>query len=62
LNNTELSNKYTFYLGILQVIITFGSGFLINKYGRRSLMLLGSSIIVTSLLLGFFFEHWVQNS
>lgn len=40
-NNIELANSYTLYLGILQVVITFGSGFLINRFGRRSLMLFG---------------------
>jgi MFS family permease len=46
----------------LQVVVTFGSGFLINQFGRRTLMLLGESIIVGSLLSGFLFYHWVQNS
>lgn len=55
--NKTLSDKYTFYLGVLQVIITLGAGFLINKFGRRSLMLIGQAIVVGSLLLGYFFEH-----
>ncbi len=40
-SNKELAAKYTFYLGVLQVIITFISGFFINKFGRRTLMLIG---------------------
>jgi MFS family permease len=62
LNNTKLANEYIFYLGILQVVITFGSGFMINRFGRRSLMLLGETIIVVSLLLGFIFDNWVENN
>jgi hypothetical protein len=33
--------EYTFNLGLMQVIVTFFSGFMINNYGRRTLMLLG---------------------
>lgn len=62
LNNKDAALEYTFYLGVLQVIITFGSGFLINSFGRRSLMILGESIIVGSLVLGFMFDHWASNS
>lgn len=47
--------RYTFYLGILQVVVTFFGGFLIDRFGRRTLMLVGESIIVASLLCGFFF-------
>jgi SP family arabinose:H+ symporter-like MFS transporter len=61
-NKKELANQYTFYLGVLQVIITFVSGFMINRFGRRSLMLVGETIIVASLLCGFMFDHWVKDS
>ncbi len=61
-NKKELANQYTFYLGLLQVFITFGSGFLINRFGRRTLMLVGETIIVGSLLCGFMFDHWVKDS
>jgi MFS family permease len=37
-------------LGFFQVLSTFISGFLINRYGRRPMMLLGQAIIVLSLL------------
>lgn len=46
----------TYYLGLLQMFVTLISGFMINNYGRRTLMLLGSSIIVFSLFMSFFFD------
>jgi len=54
--------KYTLYLGLLQVLVTFISGFLINRFGRRTLMILGESLVVGSLILGFCFELLMENS
>ncbi len=39
------------FLGLFQVLITFASGFFINKFGRRPMMLIGQTIIVISLLV-----------
>ena len=36
-----VAQQYTLYLGLLQVVVTFISGFLINRFGRRTLMLVG---------------------
>lgn len=52
----------TYYLGLLQVGVTFMSGFMINSYGRRSLMLFGTGIVVLSLLSAFLFDALVANS
>jgi MFS family permease len=52
-HNSLLSKQYTLYLGLLQVVVTFASGFLINRFGRRTLMLLGETMVVSSLLIGF---------
>lgn len=52
----------TYYLGLLQVGVTLVSGFMINNYGRRTLMLLGSSIVVGSLLLAYIFDSFVSHS
>lgn len=52
-HNALLSKQYTLYLGLLQVVVTFASGFLINRFGRRTLMLLGETMVVSSLLIGF---------
>jgi len=54
-NNKETANWCAFGLGMLQVVVTFISGFLINKYGRRTLMLFGEFFVVGSLFLGYFF-------
>ena len=43
----------TYYLGLLQMVVTFASAFLINSYGRRTLMLLGTSIVAFSLIFGW---------
>lgn len=37
-------------LGFFQVVVTFISGFFINRFGRRPMMLIGEIIIVASLL------------
>lgn len=52
----------TYYLGLLQVLVTLVSGFMINSYGRRSLMLVGSSIVVASLILAYVFDSEVFHS
>lgn len=52
----------TYYLGLLQVAVTLVSGFMINNYGRRTLMLLGSSIVVGSLLLAYVFDSLIWHS
>ncbi|MFM7858097.1 MAG: MFS transporter, partial [Flammeovirgaceae bacterium] len=40
-DNKDTANLYTVCLGVLQVIVTFISGFLINRFGRRTLMMVG---------------------
>lgn len=37
----EQALENTYYLGVLQTVVTFASGFMINNYGRRTLMLFG---------------------
>ena len=54
--------QYTFNLGLMQVIVTFFSGFMINNYGRRTLMLVGQSLIVLSLVSAYFFEVFLKDS
>jgi MFS family permease len=38
---------------VFQVVVTLGSGFLINRFGRRPMMLIGEGIVVVALFLGF---------
>jgi MFS family permease len=52
----------TYYLGLLQMVVTFVSGFMIDNYGRRSLMLAGTGIVVFSLISAFLFDALVPNS
>lgn len=58
--NKEMAQEYSFDLGVLQVVVTFLSGFLINRYGRRTLMLSGMTVIVLSLLGGAV-EAWLED-
>lgn len=50
----EWIQRDLFGLGIFQVIMTFVSSFLLDKFGRRPLMLAGESIIVFSLFAAYF--------
>lgn len=50
----EWVQKDLFGLGIFQVLLTFVSSFLLDMFGRRSLMLIGMSILVFSLFSAFF--------
>lgn len=52
--NQEWVQKDLFGLGIFQVLLTFISSFLLDKFGRRSLMLVGMSIMVFSLFAAYF--------
>lgn len=40
-NNKMMALRYILYLGLLQVLVTFISGFMINRFGRRTIMILG---------------------
>lgn len=44
------ANTTLIIFGLLQVIATFISGFFINRFGRRPIMIIGQTIIVISLL------------
>ena len=44
----------SFYLGLFQILFTIISGSLLDKFGRRSLMLLGETIIILSLLGAYY--------
>ena len=62
ISDSQKALEYTYYMGLLQVVVTFFSGFMINKYGRRSLMLIGSSIVCFSLISAFFCDAFLSNS
>lgn len=52
-NNQDLVQIDLFGLGVFQLIMTFISSFLLDKFGRRSLMLIGYSIVVCCLISAF---------
>lgn len=52
-NNQTKADFSVLMLGIFQIVVTLVSGFLINKFGRRPLMLIGHSIVVLSLICAF---------
>lgn len=41
-------------------MVTFISGFFINKFGRRPLMLIGLAIVCVSLFAGFFITFFID--
>lgn len=45
--------KLSFELGIFQIVITVISGLMLDKFGRKTLMVVGNCIIVMSLFAGF---------
>lgn len=47
-------------LGFFQFFVTLLSGFVINRVGRRPMMLIGMTIILISLLSGFFISFLVD--
>lgn len=53
-HDKTMVQEYIFGLGIFQIVITLISGLLLDKFGRRPLMLVGSAIVVVSLTSAFF--------
>jgi len=56
--DSQAAQDYTFNLGVMQVIMTFLGGYLINHFGRRSLMILGQSVIVGALVIVFLLDNF----
>ncbi len=54
--NSEKVSYYVVGLGLFQILVTFISGFLINKFGRKRLMVIGESIVTLSLVMGYIFS------
>lgn len=52
--NEDEADSSVLLLGFFQVVVTCSSGFLISKFGRRPIMLIGMGIIILALLAGFF--------
>lgn len=52
-NDQDWVKRDLFGLGIFQVIMTFISSFFLDKFGRRSLMLMGLTIVVGSLFAAY---------
>ena len=65
-NLSQGDSKYavmmSFYLGIFQIIFTLISGSLLDKFGRRSLMLIGETIIIISLLSAYYVLDYDKES
>lgn len=52
-NDQDSVKRDLFGLGIFQVLMTFVSSFFLDRFGRRSLMLVGLTIVVASLFAAF---------
>lgn len=44
----------SFYMGLFQIAVTLVCGSLVDRFGRRSLMILGETIIVLALFSGYY--------
>lgn len=51
----------SFYMGVFQIIITLISGAVMDKFGRRTLTIIGTSIITMALILGYIILDFVPN-
>jgi MFS family permease len=47
-------------LGFFQVLVTFTSGFLINRLGRRPMMLIGIAIFSIALITAFIVTQFLE--
>jgi MFS transporter, SP family, xylose:H+ symportor len=47
-------------LGFFQVLITVTSGFFINRFGRRPMMLVGMGVLTVALIIGFFVTQFIE--
>ena len=54
------ADKRIIILGLFQFIVTFASGFFINRLGKRPMMLFGMVIILVALLLGFLITFFID--
>jgi predicted MFS family arabinose efflux permease len=52
-NDQDAVKRNLFGLGVFQVLMTFVSSIYLDRFGRRSLMLMGLTIVVGSLFLAF---------
>ena len=52
--DTSYAVRMSFYMGLFQILITFISAIVVDKFGRRSLILIGEILIIFALLGGFY--------
>ena len=52
-NDQDAVTRNLFGLGVFQVLMTFVSSMFLDRFGRRSLMLIGLTIVVGSLFSAF---------
>lgn len=50
----------SFYLGIFQIVVTVISGLFMDRFGRKILMVFGTSIIAVALLFGYVILDFMQ--
>lgn len=52
--------KKSMYLGVFQIIVTIISGGLMDRFGRRSLMICGEIMVILALLTGYYMVDFDQ--
>lgn len=50
------------YLGIFQIVVTIISGGLMDRFGRRSLMIFGEIMVILALLTGYYMVDFDKES
>ena len=56
----DSADNYVLTLGFFQFFVTIIGGFLINRFGRRLLMLSGLGVIIISLLIGLIITFFIE--
>ncbi len=54
--------KKSMHLGIFQIIVTLISGGVMDRFGRRSLMICGETMIIVALLTGYYMLDFDKES
>ena len=50
----------SFLLGIFQIVVTILSGLMLDKFGRKTLMVFGDALIMLALFSGFYMLNMME--
>lgn len=52
--DVDYAVRMSLYLGLFQILVTLLSGAFLDRFGRRTLMICGASMIIFALLSGYY--------